>query len=112
MKIIFHWIALAVAVVVSTYFIPGITVSSYVTALIVAACLMFINLIVKPIVSILTLPITIITFGLFSLILNGLFFYFVSTFVNGFAIASFQAAFWGALIVSVINWIANKIIGE
>jgi putative membrane protein len=108
MKIILHWLIIGIAVVVASYFVPGIAVSSYVTALIVAACLMFINLIVKPIVTILTLPITIITFGLFSLILNGLFFYFISTFVNGFTITSFAAAFWGALIVSIINWIGDK----
>lgn len=110
MKIILHWLVLAAAVFASAYFVPGISVASVVTALIVAACLAFINLTIKPIIGVLTLPITIITFGLFSLILNGAFFYFVSTFVSGFSVANFKAAFLGALIVSFINWVAGRFI--
>lgn len=109
MKIILHWIILAAAVFVMPYFIPAISVATVITALIVGACLMFINLIVNPVVGVLTLPINLITFGLFSLALNVLFFYFVSTFVSGFAIGTLVAAFWGALVVSVINWISGKL---
>ncbi|MCU0660335.1 MAG: phage holin family protein [Candidatus Pacebacteria bacterium] len=109
MKIILHWIILAAAVFVMPYFIPAISVATIVTALIVGACLMFINLIIHPIVGILTLPINLITFGLFSLLLNVLFFYFISTFVSGFTIGTLTAAFWGALVVSVINWVSDKV---
>jgi putative membrane protein len=81
-------------------------------AVIVGAVLGFINLIVKPIISLLTLPITILTLGLFSLVVNAALFYFVGRVVEGFTIDSFVAAFWGALIISVINWFANKVIRD
>lgn len=110
MKILLHWIILTLAVLASSYAVPGIEVSSVVTALIVAAVLAFINLIVKPIVKILTLPLNILTLGLFSLILNAIFFWFVATLISGFSIANFKAAFIGAIIVSVINWLGNKVL--
>ena len=110
MKIILHWIVLAIAVFVTPYFIDGIHVNTIVTALIVGAILYLINKIVKPIITILTLPLNIITLGLFSLVLNGLFFMFVASFVSGFTIDTFKAAFLGALVVSIINWLGTKLI--
>src|SRR6185369_16257627 len=101
MKIILHWIILTAAVFISAYFVAGVHVSSLVTAAIVAACIAFINFTVKPIIEILTLPITIITFGLFSFILNAAFFCFVAQIITGFSVSGFAAAFWGALLVSV-----------
>jgi putative membrane protein len=91
MKILLHWLILTLAVIASQYVVPGIKVDSFVTAIVVAAILAFINMIVKPIVSILTLPINILTLGLFS-------------------IADFKAALLGSLIVSVLNWIAGKVL--
>jgi putative membrane protein len=111
MKVLLHWIILTLAVLASSYAVPGIEVSSVVTALIVAAILAFINLIVKPIVKILTLPLNILTLGLFSLILNGLFFWFVASLIAGFSVATFKAALIGALIVSILNWLGNKLVG-
>jgi putative membrane protein len=111
MKVLLHWIILTLAVLASSYAVPGIEVSSVVTALIVAAVLAFINLIVKPIVKILTLPLNILTLGLFSLILNGLFFWFVASLIAGFSVATFKAALIGALIVSILNWLGNKLVG-
>ncbi len=111
MKVLLHWIILTLAVLASSYAVPGIEVSSVVTALIVAAILAFINLIVKPIVKILTLPLNILTLGLFSLILNGLFFWFVASLISGFSVATFKAALIGALIVSILNWLGNKLVG-
>ncbi len=112
MKILLHWIILTLAVLASSYAVPGIEVSSVLTAVIVAAVLAVINLIVKPVVKLLTLPINILTLGLFSLVLNGLFFWFVASIISGFNIANFKAAFIGALIVSIINWLGGKLIGR
>lgn len=110
MRLILHWIVLSLAVLAAAYFVPGIQVASFLTALIVAAVLGFINTIIKPVIKILTLPINILTLGLFSLVLNGFFFWLVSRVVNGFTVATFMAAFWGALIVSIINWLGNRFI--
>jgi putative membrane protein len=110
MKILLHWLILTLAVIASQYVVPGISVDTFLTALVVAAILAFINMIIKPIIGILTLPINVLTLGLFSLVLNALFFWGVAYIVSGFHVSGFVAAFWGSLIVSVINWIAGHII--
>mgnify|MGYP003511054075 CR=1 FL=1 len=110
MKIILHWIILTLAVIASQYVVPGIHVDTFLTALVVAAILAFINTIIKPIIGILTLPINILTLGIFSLVLNALFFWGVAYVVSGFSVNGFAAAFWGSLIVSIINWIAGQAI--
>lgn len=108
MKILLHWIILTLAVIASQYVVPGIQVDTFLTALVVAAILAFINTIIKPVVGLLTLPINILTLGIFSLVLNALFFWGVAYVVSGFSVVDFVAAFWGSLIVSIINWIAGQ----
>ncbi|MFA5934036.1 MAG: phage holin family protein [Candidatus Paceibacterota bacterium] len=112
MKIIIHWIILTLAIIAVSKFIPGITIDSIKTAIIVGVCLTFINLIIKPILNLLTLPINILTLGLFSLVINGAIFYWLGSVISGFGVENFKAAFIGALIVSVINWISNRVTGE
>jgi len=109
MKIILHWIILSVAVFATTFIISGITVDPLWTALIVGACLALFNMIIKPIINILTLPINIITLGLFSLVINGVLFWYLGTLIKGFHVETFYAAFMGALLVSIINWILKKV---
>jgi putative membrane protein len=110
MKILLHWLILTLAVLASQYVVPGITVDTFLTAVIVAAILAFINTIVKPIVGILTLPINILTLGIFSVVLNALFFWFVAYLISGFSVDGFQAALLGSIIVSILNWIADKVL--
>ena len=112
MRIILHWLILTLAILAVPYAIDGIGVDSIVVAIIVAAVLGFINTIIRPVVGILTLPINLITFGLFSLVLNGLFFWFTAKIIDGFDVATFTAAFWGAFIVSVLNWLGSKFIPD
>jgi putative membrane protein len=110
MKIILHWIILSASVVATTYIVSGVSLSPLVwTALIVGACLTLFNMFIKPIISILTLPINIVTLGLFSLVVNGLLFWFLGTVIKGFSVDTFSAAFVGAILVSVINWILKKV---
>ncbi len=109
MRIILHWIILSVAVFATTYIISGISLSSMWVALIVGACLTLFNMFIKPIVSILTLPLNIVTLGLFSLVVNGLLFWLLGTTINGFSVTTFSAAFVGAILVSLINWILKKV---
>ena len=112
MKIIIHWLILTLAVLATPFIVSGIHVNSLLTAVVVAAILGFINTVIKPIVTILTLPINIITLGLFSVILNGLFFWFVAGVVSGVTIDTFTAAILGALVISILNWIMSKAFGE
>lgn len=112
MNLFFRWLMLILAVIASAHFVAGISVAGVLPAVIAGAVLVFIHLIIKPIVKILTLPITIITLGLFALVLNALFFWFVSDIVTGFDVASFTSAIWGSLIVSILNWLTDRVIKE
>jgi len=94
---------------VSTY-VPGIIVDGFYIALIVAVILGFINLIIKPIILILTLPINLLTLGLFTFVINAGLFWFVATFVGGFTVEGFIPALIGAFIVSVFSWLGNRFI--
>ncbi len=109
MRLFFRFIFMVLAVLAADYLIAGIHVDAITTALIAGAALTIIQIIIKPIVKILTLPITIITLGLFLLILNALFFWFVSGLVPGMAVDTFMAALLGSLVVSVLNWLFDRV---
>ncbi len=110
MKIILHWLILSASVLVTTYIVSGITLSPvYITALVVGAFLTLFNMFIKPIINILTLPLNIVTLGLFSLVVNGLLFWFLGYVIKGFTVTTFSAAFVGAILVSLINWLLRKI---
>lgn len=109
-KWIIKWIILAGAVFLAAEVIPGIAVTSWKTALIVGIVLGLINTFIKPILSILSIPINILTLGLFGLVLNALLFWAAAYFVTGFTIASFMAALLGSILVSIVMWIAHLFI--
>lgn len=109
MKLILHWIILSVAIFATTFIVSDITINPIWVVLIVGACLTLFNMFIKPIIKILTLPINILTLGLFSLVINGAVFWYLGTFIKGFTIETFKAAFIGALLVSIINWILSKV---
>ncbi len=111
MRLILKLIILTGAVLLAAYIVPGITVTGFTTALIVAIVLALINMFVKPVLKILTLPINILSLGLFGLILNVILFWAVAYIVSGFTIAGFIPALWGAVIVGIATWIADKISG-
>lgn len=91
-------------------YVPGIEVDGFYIALIVAILLGLINLTIRPVLLVLTLPITLLSFGLFTFFINAGLFWFVATFVEGFAVAGFFPAFLGALILAVVSWIADHVI--
>lgn len=107
-KIFFRFIFLSIAVWAADYFVAGIHIDNIATVIIAGAILTFVHTIIKPIVKILTLPLTLITLGLFSLILNAAFFWFVSGLVPGMEVDNFVAAILGSLIVSFLNWVAGR----
>jgi putative membrane protein len=109
MKIILHWLILSVSVFVTSKIISGIKIDPLYVVLIVGACLALFSMVIKPIINILTLPINLLTLGLFSLIINGAVFWYLGTLIKGFSVSTFYAAFVGALLVAIINWILNKV---
>jgi len=109
MKIILHWIILSVSVFATSKIIDGIIIDPLYIVLIVGACLTLFSMFIKPIINILTLPINMVTLGLFSLVINGAVFWYLGTLIKGFSVATFTAAFVGALLVAIINWILNKV---
>lgn len=102
--------AVSVAVWATTKIISDIHIDPLWVALIVGACLALVNKFIKPIINILTLPLNIITLGLFSLVINGaIFWYLGSGVIKGFTVTTFTAAFVGALVVSILNWLITKV---
>ena len=112
MKLFFRFVFLTLAVIAADYFIPDISLDGWTSILLAGVALTIIQVAVKPVVKILTIPITIITLGLFLLILNALFFWFVSSLIPGMVVNTFMAAFLGSLIVSVLNWVADKVVKD
>ena len=112
MNLVLKWLVSALALFGATYFIPGITVVSFYTALIAMIFLGVLNVTVRPILFLLTLPVNLVTFGLFSIILNALIFWFLSTIVKGLYIDGFIPALLGSLFVSVAIFIADKLLSK
>lgn len=107
-KAVLHILATAITLLLIANFVPGITVGSFYIALVVAVIWGFLGLTVRPILTILTLPINLLTFGLFSFILNALLFWLLSTFIEGFAVAGFIPALIGSAILSGVAWVLHK----
>lgn len=105
MKLLFVWILNALALLAVAYFVPDIHVADFLTALIAALVIGLVNMLIKPILVILTLPITILTLGLFILVINGLLFYGVGHWLQGFDVKTLTAGIIGALLYSVLSWL-------
>lgn len=104
MTILLAIIINTLAVFVTGYILPGIHLTSFWTAVVVSIVLGIVNAILRPIIFILTLPINILTLGLFSFVIMGLLVYLVSAIVPGFTVNNFGWAILFALIVALINW--------
>lgn len=104
-------LAIAVfAVLLTAYIVPGIAVDGFYAALITAVVLGVVNTLVRPVLVILTLPITILTLGLFLFVINAALLLFVASFVEGFAVSGFWVALLGSILISVIASVGNKMI--
>ena len=109
MKILLRWLISAGALMLIAYYVPGIAVSGFYAALVAALILGLINVLIRPLILLLTLPINILTLGLFTLVINALMFWLASSVVKGFFVAGFWPAFWGALIMCVVGWFLNSL---
>jgi putative membrane protein len=101
----------AAGLALAAWLVPGITVSGPGTLLLAALLMGIVNALVRPVVIILTLPLTILTLGLFLLVVNAGMFGLVAWFLDGFAVSGFFAALFGWLIVSCVGWLASSYIG-
>jgi putative membrane protein len=102
----------ALAIILAASILPGIGVDGIVPALGAAVLLGLVNAFVRPVLLILTLPITLVTLGLFLFVLNGLCFWLVASVVKGFHVAGFGSAMLGALVVSAVSWIVTALISD
>ena len=109
MRFLVRLVLNGVAIVVAAYFLPGLHVSGPFAALIAGAILGFVNAIVRPVLFFLTLPLTLLTLGLFIFVLNALCLELTAWLVPGFTIGGFRWALIGALVVSVVSWILNAL---
>lgn len=109
MKFIVKIIVVAVVIFLLPRVVPGISVADIYAALWVSLAFAAINILIKPLIMLVALPLNVMTLGLFGLVVNGALLYFVPTFISGFAIADFTSAFIGALIISAANWIISRI---
>jgi putative membrane protein len=92
--------------------VPGVEVRDLETLLLAALLLGIVNAVIRPLVILITLPLTLITLGLFILVINAAMFGLVALLLKGFHVHGFWAAFWGALVVSVVSWFASAFTGR
>lgn len=112
MRYVIRFAAAVLGLFIAHHLVSGIEVASLYSAIMAALVLGVLNVLVRPVLWILTLPITIITFGLFTFVLNALLFWFVGTFIDGFDVFGFRAALLGSLIVTLMSWIAARLTEE
>jgi putative membrane protein len=105
-----NWVIATIAILVAAYLIPGIRVDSLGAALIGAAILGILNAVVKPILVILTLPITLLTLGLFLFVINALMFLLAGSLLAGFHVQSFWPALLGSLVVTIVSYVAHSVV--
>jgi len=110
--IITRWLIITVAILLASQFVPGIRVDTLSTAVIAACVLGLINIFVRPVLVLLTLPLSVLTLGLFYFFINALLLMLVAHIVPGFKIENFFSAFLGSLVISFVSWLANSFISN
>src|SRR5687768_9882982 len=110
MKLLLVWLINAVALIAVAYLMPSVTVSSFGAALVAALVLGLINAVVRPLLVLLTLPVTLLTLGLFIFVLNGLLFWMVGTWLQGFEVGGFWSGVIGAILFSVVSWLLSALV--
>ncbi|OGG07956.1 hypothetical protein A3D05_00195 [Candidatus Gottesmanbacteria bacterium RIFCSPHIGHO2_02_FULL_40_24] len=110
MKHIIDLLIRSVVLLLTTYLVPGFTIDSYITAIIVALLLAILNLLVKPLLVILTLPATILTLGLFLFVINAILLLMASALIRGFEVESFGTALIASIVITLISSLLNVLI--
>ena len=110
MRLILLWILNAVALLAVTYLLPSIQVASFGSALLAALLLGLVNSVLRPVLLLLTLPVTLLTLGLFIFVINGLMFWLAGSMIEGFAVGGFWPAVIGSLLYSVVSWALSSLL--
>jgi len=109
MHLLIRWIVNAAALMLVAYLYPGVAVTSFGAAMIAALVLGLVNAVVRPLLVLLTLPVTLLTLGLFLFVINALLFWFVAEVVQGFQVSGFGGALVGSILYSIITLITSWI---
>ncbi|HXY06836.1 MAG TPA: phage holin family protein [Terriglobales bacterium] len=110
MQMLLHWILTALAVWITSRVVPGFEVEGAGSAMFAAIAIGFINATLGLILKVLTFPLTILTLGLFWFVINALMLWLASAFVRGFHIQNFMAAFWGGVVLSIVNMLLKWLV--
>ena len=110
MRLLLLWLINAISLLAVAYLMPSIVVSNFTTALVAALLLGLVNTVIRPILIFLTLPATLLTLGLFIFVINGLLFWFVGSFIEGFIVHGFWAGFLGAIAYSLVSWLLSTLV--
>ena len=106
-RFLLRWFINSISLLLVVHIVSGISISSWLTAIAAALVLGLLNAFVRPLLIFLTLPVNILTLGLFTLIINGFMFYLAALLVHGFVIAGYWNAFLGALVFSIISFLLS-----
>jgi putative membrane protein len=106
MKLILHWLVATAAIIIAAYLLPGVQVAGFITALVLAVVIGGINAFIRPVLVFLTLPLTLLTFGLFLFVINAVLILLAAAVVPGFVVASF----WWALLFSVVLSLVSAVL--
>ena len=112
MSFLLRLILNALGVILVSYIVPGVHVNGFFTAIVTAFVIGLINAVIRPVLLILSLPINILTLGLFTFVINALMFWLASALVPGFQVAGFGAALMGAFVFWIISWATNVLVRE
>lgn len=110
MRLLLTWLINAVALLGVSYLMPSIHVSSFGAALVAALVLGLINAVIRPLLVLLTLPVTVITLGLFIFVINGVMFWLAASIFDGFRVDSLWSGILGAIVYSLISWLLSALI--
>jgi putative membrane protein len=110
MRLLLVWLINAAALFALPYVFPWVTIDTFWTALVAALVLGLINALIRPVLLLLTLPVTIVTLGLFIFVINGLLFWWVGSFIDGFHVSGFWSGVFGAIVYSLISWLLASLL--
>jgi putative membrane protein len=112
MRFLLRLLLNGLAIMVAAWFVPGVRLAGVVPAIVAGVILGFVNTLVRPVLLLLTLPFTLLTLGLFIFIVNAVCFALTAALVPGFDLSGFLAAFFGALVVTMVSWLLNALLAD
>ena len=108
-RLLVVWLVNTAALIAVAYLMPSVSISSFGAALVAALFLGLVNTVIRPALVLLTLPVTVLTLGLFIFVINGLLFWAAAAFIEGFHVAGFWSAVIGAIVFSIFSWLLSAL---